>query len=49
VRTRGLRRLTAWLSLVIADDAVSRRFAAERRRDDELVRRVERRRRSWSD
>ncbi len=41
--TRSLRRFAGWLSALLADDGVSARFAAERRRDDDLVRRVERR------
>jgi hypothetical protein len=45
VRSRRLRRLTEWLSALLADDGVSARFAAERQRDDDLVRRVERQRR----
>jgi hypothetical protein len=45
VRTRRLRRLADWLSAVVANDGMSERFAAERQRDGELVRRVERRRR----
>jgi hypothetical protein len=45
VRKWRLRRLGDWLAAVMADDGVGARFAAERRRDEELVRRVERRRR----
>jgi hypothetical protein len=41
--TRRLRRLTDWLSAVVAHDGMSERFTAERQRDEELVRRVERR------
>ena len=43
--TRRLRRLAAWLSVLLADDGLSGRFVAERQRDEDLVRRVERRRR----
>jgi hypothetical protein len=49
VRTRRLRRLADWLSAVVADHGMSERFAAERQRDGELVRRVERRRRLYRD
>jgi hypothetical protein len=45
VRARRLRRCTRWLSALVADDGMSERFVAERRRDDDLIRRVERRRR----
>jgi hypothetical protein len=45
VRTRRLRRLADWLSAVVANDGMSERFAAARQRDEDLVRRVERRRR----
>ena len=38
---RRLRRFAGWLSALLADDGVDARFAAERRRDDGLVRRVE--------
>ena len=44
--TRRLRRLAEWLSVLLGDEGMSARFAAERRCDDDLVRRVERRRRS---
>jgi hypothetical protein len=44
VRIRRLRRLTDWLSVVVANDGMSERFAVERQRDEELIRRVERRR-----
>jgi hypothetical protein len=44
VRTRRLRRFTDWLSAVVANDGMSERFAVERQRDEELVRRVEQRR-----
>lgn len=40
---RSLRRLARWCSAVLADDGFSDRFAAERRRDEGLVRRVEQR------
>jgi hypothetical protein len=43
-RPRRLRRLADRLSALLADDGMSERFAAERRRDDDLLRRVERRR-----
>ena len=46
VRKWRLRRLGDWLSAVVADDGMRERFAAERQRDEELVRRVERRRRA---
>jgi hypothetical protein len=36
------RRLTDWLSVVMADDGMSEPFAAERRRAADLVARVER-------
>jgi hypothetical protein len=42
--TRSLRRFATWLSALLADDGFGDRFAAERRRDEGLVRRVERRR-----
>jgi hypothetical protein len=42
---RRLARLAGWLSAQLADPGVSARFAAERQRDEGLVRRVERRRR----
>ena len=45
VRARRLRQLTRWLSALVADDGMSERFVAERRRDDDLIRRVESRRR----
>jgi hypothetical protein len=45
VRPHWLRRLAKRLAAVLADDGTSARFAAERQRDDDLVRRVERRRR----
>jgi hypothetical protein len=43
--TRGhtLRRFATWLSALLADDGMSARFASERRRDEGLIRRVERR------
>jgi hypothetical protein len=41
----SLRRLGGWLSALLTDDGVNSRFAAERRRDEGLVRRVESRRR----
>ena len=44
-RARPLRRFAGWLSTLLADDGFSDRFAAERRRDDGLVHRVEGRRR----
>ena len=44
-RTRPLRRFAGWLTSLLADDGMSDRFAAERRRDEGLVRRVEGRRR----
>ena len=47
VPTRWLRRLTDGLSPLVANDGMSARFAAERERDEVLVRRVERRRRLW--
>jgi hypothetical protein len=40
---RPLRRFAGWLSTLLADDGFSTRFAAERQRDEGLVRRVERR------
>ena len=43
VRIRRLRRLTDWLSAVVANDGMSERFAVERQCDQELIRRVERR------
>jgi hypothetical protein len=39
-----LRRFATWLSALLADDGMSARFAAERRHDEGLVRRVESRR-----
>jgi hypothetical protein len=45
VRTGRLRRLADWLSALLADDGVSARFDAERQRDEELVRRIARKRR----
>jgi hypothetical protein len=45
VRIRRLRRLTDWLSVVVANDGMNERFAVERQRDEELIRRVERQRR----
>jgi hypothetical protein len=45
VRARRWRQLSRWLSALVADDGMSERFVAERRRDDDLIRRVERRRR----
>jgi hypothetical protein len=36
-----LRRFAGWLSALVADDGVGARFAAERERDQGLVRRVE--------
>lgn len=42
VRPRRLRRLADWLVSLSADDGVSTRFAAERQRDEDLIRRVER-------
>ena len=45
VRIRRLRRLTDWLSAVVANDGMSERFGVERQRDEELIRRVERQRR----
>lgn len=44
-RTGSLRRFAGWLSALLADDGMSARFAAERRRDEGLVHRVERQRR----
>ena len=44
VRTRRLGPLTAWLAAVVADNGMRERFDAERRRDEELVQRVDRRR-----
>jgi hypothetical protein len=41
---RAPRRFPGWLSALLADGGVSARFATERRRDEDLVRRVERRR-----
>jgi hypothetical protein len=43
-RPRWIRRVAIRLSALLADDGMSARFAAERQRDDDLVRRVERRR-----
>jgi hypothetical protein len=40
----SLRRFATWLSALLADDGMSARFAAERRHDEGLVRRVENRR-----
>jgi len=45
-RTRSLRRLAGWLRALVADDGMSERFATERRRDEEIVERVDRRRRA---
>lgn len=45
-RNRLLRRLTNWL---VANDGVSERFSVERQRDQELIRRVERRLRQRRD
>jgi hypothetical protein len=42
VRPRRLRRLADWFLSLSADDGVSARFAAERQRDEGLIRRVER-------
>jgi hypothetical protein len=44
VPAHPLRRFVTWLSALLADDAMSTRFAAERRHDEGLVRRVESRR-----
>ena len=44
-RTHSLRRFGGWLASAMADDGFGDRFAAERRRDEDLVRRVERHRR----
>ena len=41
VPDRPLRRFAGWISALLADDGMSGRFAAERRRDEGLVRRVE--------
>ena len=41
-----LRRLTIWL---VANDGMSERFAVERQRDQELIRRVDRIPREWRD
>jgi hypothetical protein len=41
--TRSLRLFARWFCALLADDGVSARFAAERQRDEGLVRRVERR------
>jgi hypothetical protein len=41
---RSLRRFATWFSALLADDGFSDRFAAERSRDEGLVRRVERQR-----
>jgi hypothetical protein len=43
-RPHRLRRLAKRLRALLADDGMSARFKAERQRDDDLVRRVERRR-----
>jgi hypothetical protein len=44
-RTRSfahsLRQFAGWLPALLADDGMSDRFAAERRHDDGLLRRVE--------
>jgi hypothetical protein len=40
-----LRRLAGWLLALMADGVMSERFVAERRRDEDLIRRVESRRR----
>jgi hypothetical protein len=45
VWTRRLRRLSDWLLAMAANDGMSERFAVERHRDEELVRRVARQRR----
>ena len=44
VPARPLRRVAGWISALLADDGMSGRFAAERRRDEGLVRRVQGRR-----
>jgi hypothetical protein len=36
-----MRRFAGWLSALVADDGMNGRFAAERTRDEALVRRVE--------
>jgi hypothetical protein len=41
----SLRRFATWFSELLADDGFSDRFAAERSRDEGLVRRVESQRR----
>jgi hypothetical protein len=41
----SLRRVAGWLSALLADNGTSARFAAERRHDEGLVRRVEQQRR----
>jgi hypothetical protein len=45
VPARRLRRFGGWLAALLADDGVGSRFAAERHRDQGLVRRVESRNR----
>jgi hypothetical protein len=40
--TRRLQRFADWMRALLADDGTGARFAAERRHDDGLVRRVER-------
>jgi hypothetical protein len=44
IPARSRRRFAGWLSAQLADGGVGLRFATERRRDEDLVRRVERRR-----
>jgi hypothetical protein len=44
IPARSRRRFARWLSALLADGGVSARFATERQRDEDLVRRVERRR-----
>jgi hypothetical protein len=39
------RRFAGWFSTLLADDGINARFAAERQRDEGLVRRVEHRHR----